>query len=511
MRSAKEYLKKWHEDENGSLTGITSITSVSRELPDAMDFPTATLPRPCRRLVEEAAAAIGCPPDFVGLPLLVAMGCAIGNARRVRLKQGWTEGAALYASVVADPGEKKTPAYKVAIEAVIKAQGQMRAEHREKKDEYARELREYEVDKAQARKDGEPAPPPPEEPAMGRALIEDTTIEALAGVLEHNPRGVLVVRDELAAWKRSMDQYRAGGKGADRQFWLSAWSNSYASVDRKGRSEPMVLTMPFVGVFGSIQPAVLPDIGAGREDGLLDRFLFAYPAPTPTRWTDDEISDGAIGNVKWLYDKLRGLRTGEDEYGDPQPDTVPFAPEAKSVFVELLDAHREEMEQPGFPVRLKGPWAKLEAYLARLALIVGLCRVLGDGDTPERIETQDVLRASILVEYFKVQARRVYVGLHGENTEDRLAEDVAKFLIKHGGSWEGQPADLHEQLESAVKPERAEELSKLLKAIAEHTPALSCELGNKWIKELQNKRRVVRLTLNNAGNAGNAGNAEEVS
>src|SRR5215211_4829985 len=35
-------------------------------------------------------------------------GTIIGNTRLLRLKEGWEEGATIYASVVADPGDKKT-------------------------------------------------------------------------------------------------------------------------------------------------------------------------------------------------------------------------------------------------------------------------------------------------------------------------------------------------------------------------------------------------------------------
>src|SRR5215216_4850200 len=195
MGSAREYAEVFSEEHRrGEHTEHTEYAKYAeytllRDLPQATPFPVDTLPKQCKRLTVEAAAAIGCPPEFVAIPMLVMLGCAIGNARRVRLKGGWTEGATLYAAVVADPGEKKTPAYKVAVEAAVKAQAAMRSHYREKKDEHARELREYEVDKASARKDGEPAPPPPQEPLMHRALVEDTTIEALAGVLENNPPG----------------------------------------------------------------------------------------------------------------------------------------------------------------------------------------------------------------------------------------------------------------------------------------------------------------------------------
>ena len=40
--------------------------------------------------------------------MLVVLSGAIGNARVIKLKQGWTEGAAIYGAVVAEPGEKKT-------------------------------------------------------------------------------------------------------------------------------------------------------------------------------------------------------------------------------------------------------------------------------------------------------------------------------------------------------------------------------------------------------------------
>ena len=488
-----------------NLTAITAITAVSRELPDAKALPVDALPKACRRLVSEAAAAIGCPPDFVGLPMLITLASAIGNSRVLKLKEGWEESAALYGAAVADPGEKKTPAQKVAVEPAIKVQAALREKYREKADEYKRELREYEVDKKDAAKNGLAAPPPPEEPVMERTLVEDTTVEALAVVMEHTPRGVLVMRDELAAWVRAMDQYRAAGKGADRQFWLSAWSNSYASVDRKSRGEPLILQRPFSCLSGSIQPDVLPELGAGRDDGLLDRLLFAYPDPAPSRWTDDEISTEARVAYKALYDGLRSLHAYEDDYGDPEPKRVVLAPDSKSVLVEAINQHREEMETPGFPTRLKGPWSKLEAYFARLCLILALARTV-DEEVAERVEARDVLSALALLDYFKNHARRVHVGLYGEHPDDQLAEDTANFLRRHGGSWEGQPAELHKQLESDFKPPRPDELSKRLKAIAERTPGLSYDNFDKWVSELKNKRRFLRLTLENGGNGGNGGN-----
>jgi hypothetical protein len=146
-------------DEDGrNINTINAINTVPRELPAPTPFPVDALPKPCRRLVKEAAASIGCPSEFVSLPMLVALGSAIGNSRRLKLKEGWDEGAAIYGAVVADPGEKKTPAYKVAVEPARKRQAVLKEEYLKKRDEYERELREYEVEKRTAAKDGLAAP-----------------------------------------------------------------------------------------------------------------------------------------------------------------------------------------------------------------------------------------------------------------------------------------------------------------------------------------------------------------
>jgi putative DNA primase/helicase len=489
---------------DADITDITDITDDLKELPAAPPFPTGAMPEGCRRLIVEGAAAIGCPPDFIALAMLAVLASAIGNSRVLRLKRGWEEGAAIYAAIVADPGEKKTPALKVALEPAKRAQAALKEEYHRNEDEHKRELREYEVDKKDAGKAGEPAPPPPQPPTMERTVVEDTTVERLAGIQAENPRGVVVIRDELSGWARAMDQYKQGGRGADRQFWLSAWSNSYVSVDRKSQPHPLIVGRPFVALFGAIQPSILPELGDGREDGLLDRFMFAYPDAELSGWSDAEISEQAESSYASLYGKLRDLYMPADEYGDPDPIRIHFSPDAKAAMIDAINGHRREMYAPGFPARLKGPWSKLEAYFARLILILATARAVDTG-VAERVETSDVLAAVVLLDYFKGHARRVYVGLHGDDPDDLLAADMAAFLGERGGVWDGQPAELFAQLESNYKPPRANELTKRLKALAAKTPGLDFDAGERWDKELRNKRRFVRVALRNVGNVGNVG------
>ncbi len=469
-----------------------------RNLPAVEGFPVGAMPKACRRLIEESGKAIGCPTDFVALPMLVVLGTAIGNSRVLKLKEGWEEGATIYGAVVAEPGEKKSPAASVAMEPATRAQATLKGAYLEKLDEHQREMREYEVDKRDAQKQGHAAPPPPVPPRMGRVMVEDATVEALAVVLEENPRGVGVFRDELSAWARAMDQYKSGGKGSDRQFFLSAWSNKYASVDRKSRQEPLILPRPFVGVFGSIQPAILPEIGDGREDGLLDRFLFAYPDSQPSRWTDDEISPEARADYGGLYGKLRLLHMDADDHGGPNPARVVLSPDARAVLVEAVNNHRAQTEELGFPLRLKGLWSKLEAYLARIALILALSRSVDDG-APERVEAGDVLGAVALLDYFKSQAKRIHAGLREADPVDLLADDVRRFLEGlEGRRFEGSPTDLHKQLRSAHKGGHANALTRRIKEIGRRSPSIRFDENTEnYTKEdgTRSTRRVVVLSL----------------
>ena len=203
-------------------------------------FPLDSLPRPIRMFVEESAASLAAAPDLIVLPVLVTVGAAIGNSRRIRLKIGWEESSAIYGAVVAETGSMKSPALKAAT-----------------------------------------APLKIDEPSTESAWTTDVTVECLGDLLHQHPKGVLLSRDELTGWVKSMNQYKKG-KGADREFYLSAWCSSPIRVDRRS-SEPIKVQNPFLAVVGCIPPDLLPTLGQekGEEDGFMPRLLFAWPEAMP--------------------------------------------------------------------------------------------------------------------------------------------------------------------------------------------------------------------------------------
>ena len=475
--------------------GVTALRQFPRNEKPPI-FPTDALPGPVGRLVRESAAAIGCPPDAIGLAAIVAMGSAIGNSRVLQVKRNWSESAAIFAAVVADPGEKKTAAVKAATNPVRKLEVKLQRRHEVALDEHARDLREYEAEKKDAAKAGAAAGPPPRAPEAERVRVNDTTVEAIIPILKENPRGLLLERDELAGWVKGMDQYKAGGKGSERQFYLSAWSNEPVSVDRKGQQGPVSVSKPFIGIVGSIQPDVLGDLSENREDGMLERFLFAYPKALNALWNENDVSEGAFEDYRDLYHRLRGLSMQKDEDGDPMEAPVVFSPEAKEVYVDVYNRHRGEMAAPGFPRYLRGVWAKLEAYTLRITLVLACCRFAGQG-VVERAEAEDVLQAVALIDYFKGQARRVFGALYGFDEKKRLLEDVSAFVAECGNLWTGTATELHQQFRSPHKPERPEELSKFIKEAADDEEGFTYSADIDRFKDKESgewkSRRIVTL------------------
>jgi putative DNA primase/helicase len=478
---------KGTNDTNGTNTDSREYKELV-ELPDAPPFPVDALPESCRRFVREAAVSIGCAPDLVVVPLLGLLSSAIGNSRQVQLKRGWKESAALFAVVVAEPGDKKTPAQKVALAPLWQAQKRLKKEYQEEYEVYEEELRLWEAERKIAAKDGEPAPPKPKEPVLRSVVVDDVTVERLADILDENPRGVTSAQDELSGWVLSMNQYKAGGKGADRQFWLRVWSNAPVKVDRKSRKVPAIIAEPWISVVGSIQPEILPELDVGRNDGMLDRFLYSYPTPLGAKHTDEEVSVAAEHAVLKLYEKLAELSMPESD-GEPFPASVPMTKEAWEVFKELADELTEEAHALGFPGRLRGVWSKLEAYLARLSLILALTRVVETAER-EQIEPRDVLAASVMVDYFKAQASRVFAELHDFDSGNSLAAALGEFLKECDGRWEGTATQLGEELakrNAQGVPHRPEELSKKVRAMAARSGAVDVQDG------YRGKQRVLRI------------------
>jgi hypothetical protein len=405
----------------------------------AEPFPLDVFPDDLRWFIAEGARCLTCPPDFLGVAALAIAGAAIGRSLAIVIKDSWVESASLYAAFVGKPGSSKSPPLALAARPLWGITEELLASHKDELERRKEEKRRAAAERKARQAAGialagaDEAPPP----LLRRIAVNDTTCEALAPILAENPRGVVMVRDELTAWVAGLNQYKSGGKGSDRQFFLSAWSGASVTVDRKSQQDrgPIHIPHPFLSVVGAMTPEMLCELAdaKNRDDGFIDRLLFSLPDPVKIRWNPEgipaEASDAWDAAIHRLWQRPMAL----DDRGRPRPFFVRFSHAALSAYAAWFDAHCEETEELDFPRHLEGPWSKMRAYCARLALILDqLERAYDPTDEADDRPLDVGLRATQgsirLVGYFKNHCRRVRALLRGVGDENADARAILKWI-----------------------------------------------------------------------------------
>jgi hypothetical protein len=394
-----------------------------------------------RRFAVEGAAAIGCDPAFVALPLLAALAAAVGNSRRVELKRGWTEPAVVWTCLVGESGQFKSPALDLALRAVRERQAAAVRLWKADLEAFRAERRNYENALAEWRaargKGLKPKAPEGEEPVCERWLVSDTTVESLALVLQDSPRGLLLARDELAGWVGGFDAYKAKGRGGDAAHWLEMHRAGPVIVDRKSGPVKLVhVPRAAVSITGGVQPETLRR-ALGREhfeDGLAARLLLAAPLPRRRSWTEAEVDPDLEAAVEAAFSRLYALQLGESAEGDPYPVTLRLTPEGKRAWVGFFQEHaREHVDLTG---DLAAAWSKLEGYAARFALVLECAAWAATGqppDGPGSVDVDSVAAGAALARWFGGEAKRVY-GVLAEDDGDRERRRLAEWVGRRGGT-----------------------------------------------------------------------------
>ena len=408
--------------------------------PTYTPFPVDVLPEPVRGFVTDAAKALGCDPSYLAMPLLTEVAAGIGNTRRLQIKESWYAVPILWTAIVGESGTLKTPAFKLVMKPV-------RARQNRAFKQYAEALREHKAVHARWEKEmtawkrckedaGEP-PPEPEPPTAVRYVVTDTTVEALAPLLQQNPRGLLLACDELAGWFGSFDRYAAKGKaGGDAAKWLSMFNAESFTVDRKTGIPPTIhVPQAALCVTGGIQPGILRRALSDehRESGLAARLLMTWPPRHAKRWTEADIPPQAEAMLAALFDRIHSLEAVVGEDDELRPVIVRLAPDAKAAFIAYYDAHAaEQVELAG---DLAAAWSKLEEYAARLALVIHFVR-WASGDLtlkdPATLDAESMTAGIRLTEWFKGETRRIYAMLH-ESDDDGDDRRLTEWIAQKGG------------------------------------------------------------------------------
>lgn len=266
----------------------------------APEFPLEVFPIEVQEVIKSYNRCTKYPTDYYGMSALVAASVVIGNSYAAEYKPHFWTSPLLYGMIVARSGIGKNRIINSMLQPLKNLQDKWF-------DEHEAQLRIWEQEKFEAENSNEE---PPAEPHAKRVIIGDATMEKIYRLLKKNPRGILMLRQEVLSWIKDMNSYR---KGSDGEKYLELWDNDVMSVERMNST--LYLRRPNLSVFGGIQPEVLKGLlGEGREaNGFIPRILFAYPTNMEKKHPTEQIPDGfLVGKYNTIINRLNDLPTNVD-------------------------------------------------------------------------------------------------------------------------------------------------------------------------------------------------------
>ena len=389
--------------------------SISVELLPVESFNLKLLPESLRSWVEDCSYRMdNSPHDYLAIGVMVALAATIGNKAVIypKANDDWVVVPNLWGLAIGRPSSKKTPMLKEACAAIFKMDEQSGIEFDDqiKMHQVDSQFFKLLADSAQSKskdlvkkgnKQGarqvleKACEEEPEEPIRHRRYTNDATIEKLGELLNENPHGLLVFRDEIIGWLRSMDRE---DRAQDRAFHLEGWAglNGF-TFDRIGRGTISIKTV-IISILGGIQPGKLKSYLLSRQsgsgdDGLLERFQLAvYPDIGDLKLVDQHQDGAEKQRVMELFDKLDQMEP--DQY-------FRFDAEAQVMFNQWYQENLEKCKSCE-DIHLESLLGKYSSLVASLSLIIHLAE--GSG---EKVGIGSIIKATGWCEYLESHARRI--------------------------------------------------------------------------------------------------------
>tara|TARA_R110001592_G_scaffold215036_1_gene468377 strand:- start:2267 stop:3715 length:1449 start_codon:yes stop_codon:yes gene_type:complete len=387
------------------------------ELPPVMALPFEAIPPRIRDFVADTAERMQCPPDFVAVSALCALSAIIGNKIRVRPKANddWEIVPNLWGAIIGRPSAMKSPSMKAALAPLHALEASYRDEFESEHKHYLAEIELADI-AAKAAKDAakkehkagnadvalqmlRDGMQQPDHPTRKRLVVNDTTMEKLADLMNENPSGLLLERDELAGWLARMGRDDAK---AERAFYLECFDgNGSFTVDRIGRGT-IDVSSTTLAIIGGIQPSKIAPLIRGaitgsEDDGLIQRFQLTVWPDVGKVWEyrDRQRSRAAHDNYKALFDELAGIEC--------QNEPLMFSDEAREYFIQWYTETQIEARSGDLHPAIESHLVKLPKAAAAIAAIYELC-----GNRGATIGAEATVMALEFMDYLRSHSERFY-------------------------------------------------------------------------------------------------------
>ncbi len=329
----------------------------------------------------------------------------------------------MFSALVGRSGIKKSPAWEMLVSAPMAPIEDDLAR------QAARALRSWEDDN-RGKKPAERT----EKPKTPRAICSEFTGEALSkqlAIQEKAGLALAVAREELGGLFSGLNQYKQGGRGAERQQLLELYGGAGSSALRASSDEGgRFYARSQVSITGTIQPSVLKDLVNGDGDGLWARFLFLPVPDVVVRLPAEECEADALA-----MEAAAALlaHTIGDLYRLP-PVTLELSDEARRQFVEYEFRCQNDARRSLLDTQCAA-WSKAPGKALRIAGVLHLLhRVAVDGERSEQVTARVLQTAQNMVDSLTEWALGLHEAAEGGQAggASDLMERVHKLALRRG-------------------------------------------------------------------------------
>lgn len=420
-----------------------------KPIPDPLkkvaEFNFNLLPNAFIPWIQDISERMQCPPDYAGIGAMITLSAVIGRKVGIKPKayDDWLVVGNLWGFSVGRPSAMKTP----ALSEVLKPLKRLEVEEKER---YENNLSEFNIDKEMMKLTGEQvqkdakaaikskdnakaralleqaAQEEGEAPSRKRYIVYDATVEKLGELLNQNPNGLLLFRDEISGWLKTIDRE---DRANDREFWIESFAgNGSYTYDRIGRGT-IDIEATTTSVIGGIQPAklkpyIISNMAGGKnDDGFIQRLQLAvYPDNKEWKLIDRYPDKEAKNNVFNIYDAIANkINFPDPEEGEDIP-AINFDSEAQKLFYEWITELETELHGNELHPVMESHLTKYRSLIPSLALIIHIA----DLAEHEQFNLVNVSKPALIKamqwgEYLITHAQRIYgIGINSENTAARL-------------------------------------------------------------------------------------------
>jgi len=403
------------------------------------EIPIYGLPVDFRRLIEVAARVYGNPKSYWTAAVFSAISAA--TQKSASLDDGkYINFPQFYFCEVGRPGIGKTSPIDICFGYLLKLDSKRYEDWKIKNRIFEDEKN---IDKTA------------QKPVFESKILKDVTSEKLFVKLSQNNESITLVNDELNGWFANMGKY---GSGSDIEIYLELFNNQHVTVERISR-DPILLSKPFLSIFGGIQPEVLSKLMTKDNitaNGMVQRFLWVFPEVSSAKKRNKEnVPVPILATYEHRIEKLTQI-------GDKGPIVFKLAENADALYSDFTEWIAEQVN-----ATTDDYWCavldKMNIHCLRFALVTAVAKFACDDSRPLIVCIEDIRYAWDCCKYFLWSAKKVQ-NLNDERNRNPVTKLASFALIKEMASR---------------YPEISKNKSRFATAIGKSRPYVSTAINHK--------------------------------